>query len=310
MSVSKKSVAKPKFTRAKKEKPELKVVEDDLNFDELVDAAKGLVADAFIPTEGQSLVEVSDWITMPDPIQEIMGTPGLPCGHIVEAYGKPDSGKTTFCTHALIGTQQDGGIAILIDTEHKYDLERACAMGLDRKGFIITRAETIEEVFEKYVGWMNVIKSKEKWRKRKVCLVWDSLGSTPCANELDSSKGDHNMLAAGAITGGLRRTRYFLRQCNAAFLIINQVTTKQTKTPWEKKTTAKGGLAPKYFSSVRLEFTPVGKLTVERKGVKTKVGIKTQIEVVKNHLAPPFKRTIVQIDKKGIIYGGRKIEST
>ena len=291
----------------KKKKPVLKEV-DPINFNELVEAAEGLVTDVFIPDEEhRTLVEVNDWITMPEPICDILSTPGLPCGHIVECLGGPDSGKSSLATHALIGAQNDGGIAILIDTEHKFDIDRAVAMGLNRGGFIITRAETIEDVFEKYVAWMKLIRSKEKWLERKVAMVWDSLGATPCRDELDETTKDHNMRAAHAITAGLRKTRYFLRKTNAAFLMINQVYQKQTKTPWEKKTTGRGGMSPEYFSSIRLEFTRIGKIAKTIKGEKIKVGITSNIEAIKNHMGVPFRSARLEIDRKGIVYG-RKAE--
>jgi len=288
---------------------------DPVNFEELIDAAettkdgKKLVDDAFIPDEAHSsLVEVDDWIDMPEPFCDVMGTEGLPCGHIVEAFGSPDSGKTTFASYALMGAQRANGIAILIDTEHKYNIKRAEAMGLNRKGFIITRAETIEEVFDKFVGWMKIIRGNDKWAKRKVSMVWDSLGSTPCRNELDEGTKDHNMKAALAITGGLRKTRYFLRKTNSSFLIINQAMAKQTTGQWQKKTKAKGGFGPEYFSSIILEFTRMGRITKQTKGVKEKIGIVSKVEAIKNHLAPPFQSAKIEIDRLGLIYGGRKAE--
>jgi recombination protein RecA len=323
MTASKKS-GKTSFSRSKKKKDEdeLTLAEigggDPIDFGELVGTLqeiKDCSTDIFIPDEEhKSLIEVNDWIPMPEPFCEVMGTPGLPCGHIVEALGKPDSGKTTFCTHALIGAQQAGGIAVLIDTEHKFDFDRAEYMGLDRNKIVVAKAETIEEVFFRYVSMMKAIREHPKWSDRKVVMAWDSLGSTPCEDELNPETKDHNMRAAHAITAGLRKTRYFLRKMNAAFLIINQVYTKQTTTPWQKKTRGRGGMSPEYFSSLRLEFTPMGKITKSAKDPKTKkpirkkIGITSRVEVVKNHMAPPFQTAQIEIDKKGVVFGGRKAE--
>lgn len=298
--MEKKSKTKKTFKRKDEDVRESE--SGDVDFHELVAAAKEIIPDIFVPEEGcDSLLQVSDWIDMPSPIAEIMGVQGFPCGHIVEIFGKQDSGKTTLATHALIGAQKDGGIGVLIDTEHKFNIERAIKMGLDRSKFIITRANTIESAFEKYVNWMKLIKSKPQWANRKVCFVWDSVGATPCQNEIDESTKDHNMKAAQAITAGLRRTRYFLRKCNAAFIMINQVTHKQTNTSFEKKTTSKGGLAPKYFSSIRIECSKIAKIYETSKGVRNAVGIDVKVDVVKNHLAPPFKSARVKILETGIV---------
>ena len=287
-------------------------------FTELVNAVKEDIEDIFIPKKGMgNLVEVDAWIPMPDPVCEVLGDlPGLPGGHIIEVLGLSDSGKTTIATHALIGAQQEDGIAILLDSEHKYDIDRAVAMGLDRERLIIIPADTIEEVFDKFVLVLKKIRSKTEWMKRKVVVAWDSVGSTPCENELNEKTKDHNMKAAQALKAGLRRTRYFLRKTNASLLLINQVYEKQTKTPWEKKTRGYGGHGPEYFSSARIECTKIGKITkkqivksVNKKGdeVKKEVtvvyGTESQLECIKNHMAAPFRKVQIEIDRKGIIVG-------
>lgn len=303
---SKKKVAKV----AKVESSSLAL--SDKDFSDLVAAAKGVVPDIFIPEEG-SLTEVSEWIRMPDPICEVLGDlPGLPCGHIVEVLGLSDSGKTTIITHAFVGAQQDDGIAVLIDSEHKYDIVRATAMGLNAKHLIIVPIETIEEAFDKFVEMMKLIRANPAWSKRKVVFAWDSIGSTPCMDELNEKTKGHAMLAAKAIKAGLRKTRYFLRKTNASLLLINHVYDKQVKSPWEKKTTGYGGHGPEYFSSVRLECKYIGKIArkkkVDGKDVSIKYGIESEIECIKNHMAAPFRKVRIGIDRKGILFDGRRAE--
>jgi len=320
---TKSSEEKPKKKIKKpKEKVEVEETEDDF-FSSLIAIAKEKIEGVFVPAEGVgSLVEVDDWIPMPDPICEVLGDlPGLPGGHIVEVLGLPDSGKTTICTHALIGAQMENGVAVLLDSEHKYNIERAVAMGLNREKLIIIPADTIEEAFDKFVGILKIIRSREGWMKRKVVVAWDSVGSTPCENELNEKTKDHNMKAAQTIKAGLRRTRYFLRKTNASLLLINQVYDKQTKTPWEKKTRGCGGHGPEYFSSIRIECTRIGKVSrkktvkrIDKEGNEVKkeisivYGTKTLLECIKNHMAAPFRKVEVEIDRKGIVFGGRKGE--
>jgi len=301
---------KKKFSKKKKVEAvvEKTAVLTDSDFSDLVEAAKDAIPDVFIPEKG-SLLDVSDWIALPPPICEVLGDlPGLPCGHIVEVLGLSDSGKTTLVTHAFIGAQADDGIAVLVDSEHKYDIDRAVAMGLNRSHLIIIPVETIEEAFDKFVAMMKIIRAKPEWTKRKVVFAWDSIGSTPCENELDEKTKDHAMLAAKAIKAGLRKTRYFLRKTNASLLLINHVYEKQTKSPWEKKTRGYGGHGPEFFSTIRLEFTRIGKITQKKKDKTTVLGIETQIECIKNHCAAPFRKVEIEIDRKGIVFGDRKAE--
>jgi len=303
---SKKEGEKVKKVKAEKVKEEKVNIElDDDSFSALIESAKDSVPDVFVPESG-SIFEVSDWISMPDPICEVLGDlPGLPCGHIVEVLGLSDCGKTSICTHALIGAQQDGGVAVLIDSEHKFNLERAKAMGLNPDRLVVIPIETIEEAFDRFTAMIKVIRASENWVKRKVVFCWDSVGSTPSENELDEKTKDHAMLAAKALKAGLRRIRFFLRKTNASLLLINQVYEKQTKTAWEKKTRGYGGHGPEYFSSIRLECKRVGKISKRRKiAGKDQVlvfGIQTEVECIKNHMAAPFRKVLIGIDRKGII---------
>jgi len=313
----------PKFTRkpkvavvrhvedAPKKKAKGKKVKDEPTYEDdiqaLVDSVKGEIASISIPNEGlSSLVEVSDWIPMPEAICEVMGTPGLPCGHIVEIMGAPDCGKTTLATHALIEAQKKKGIAILLDTEHKFNLKRAMAMGLDRRQLIIIRCETIEQAFADFVTILKRIASTEAGRNRHVVVVWDSIGATPCKKEIAADGDNFAADSAKALKGGLRRTRYFLSQTKACLLLINQTYEEIGGKSFFKKKKGYGGSGPEYFSTVILTLSRLARLSKKVKGETVKFGIHTQIEASKNHLAPPFKQVQVDIDAKGIVYGGRK----
>jgi len=292
-----------KFVRKKSDKTPVvqKFVDDDSDIEDLVKAASKTIQGIFSPRdEDEPLLEVTDWIEMPKDIQNITCTPGLPCGLIVEVYGKKDCGKTTFATQALVSVQKDGGIPILIDTENKYSLKRAAAMGLDVKRLVIIKAKTIEEAFDKFIAMVTLIKTRPKDKNRKVCAVWDSVGATPCEAELDESKGDFSMNAAKAIKGRLRKTLYYIKDTRTSLVLINQVYSN-TNT-FGKKSTPYGGSGPEYHCAMILEFVALGR--VRPTGVKAPAdfcGINTKIEAVKNHLGQPFKTGEVQIDWKGFV---------
>jgi recombination protein RecA len=309
----KKTKKKTKKKSIKKAKPvsedkvgATKFDDSDVDFGDLCEQIKEDVGDdgsIFIPNDDMdSLISVSQWIPMPTPFLDAIKIKGLPGGHIIEVFGPPDCGKTTICTEALIGAQSVGGIAVLLDTEHKYNFARAREMGLDTDRLIIVRAKTVEEVFNKFKKIVTTIKSRDEWRERLCVFVWDSVAATPCENELDESTKDHNMLAAAALRAGMRRIRYFLDESNVSLMLINQVYDKQVKTAFEKKTTAYGGKAAAYYASLRVEASRVGTVYKQKAGVKYKIGIKTQINVIKNHMAPPFGSAIFEIDRCGIVH--------
>jgi len=292
-----------KFVRKSKKAPPVAFIDDigDDDIASLVDSAGKHVKGIFTPSGGsESLLEVSDWIEMPRPFQEAAHVRGFPCGLISMVMGKEDCGKSTCATEALISGQKDGGIAILLDTENKFSLKRAEAMGLNVKRTIIIPALTIEEAFDKFVTMINHIKTQKKFADRKIVCVWDSLGATPSESELDESVKDFSMRAAHVIKGRMRRLVRYIRDTKVAFIIINQVYTNTNS--FGKKTTSYGGSGPLYHSSLILEFVKVGR--VRAKGDKTGdpfSGIRTQIEAVKNHLAQPFGSTEVAIDWRGFV---------
>lgn len=269
---------------------------------ELVDEMKKSgVGDILVPSDDtMSLLEVSDWIPVDDDFKFVMDCQGIPCGHVTEVYGKKDSGKTTFATQVLVDTQKEGGIACLLDTEHKFSLKRAAMMGLDVKKLVIIQAETIEQSFEKFVKFAEKVSEKPEWSKRKVSIVWDSIGQTPAAAELDEKVKDFAMTAAKVIKGEFRQKRGFIAKQNIAFLIINQV--YQNMNAFGKQTTPYGGSGPEYAASLILEFAKIGR--VRPKGLKSPepfAGSKIMVECVKNHIGQPFRTKEMFIDWSGFV---------
>lgn len=302
---------------------------DDL--DDLISSARKEIDGVFVADSETELLQVNDWVTMPEPIQKLMGAKGVPCGLITMIIGKKDCGKTTFAVEALASAQRDGGIAILLDTENKFSLKRAEQMGLDVKRLIVIQAVTIEEAFEKFQAMVNLIKnkvrcidkksgeviSKDEYEKltpankkkftldpvyasKKVVCVWDSLGATPSEAEMDEGTKDFSMTAAKVIKGHLRKTVRYIRDTKVAFVIINQVYTNMNK--FGKQTTSYGGSGPEYHSALILEFVKMGHIRPKSgKAGEDFCGIKTQIECVKNHLSQPFKKVEIGIDFKGFV---------
>jgi RecA/RadA recombinase len=305
---------KPPVVResVKKARREVEVIssKDDESYDDMISAIRTEIPELMVPDDkGEVMgVMVRDWIPMPPPILEAMKTPGIPCGHIIQIVGHSDTGKTTFALHAVKSVQDCGGIALWLDFEHKFPYDRAIEMGIDMKRLLLVQPKTIEQGFSLYVRTLKVMRAKNK--TKKIVLVWDSIGSAPCEWELDEEKGDYAPAAAKAIKGGLRKTRYFLDEVSAAVILINQFYTRTDlrgpSAMYAKKTKAYGGEGPTYFSSMILEFKRIGSLSKTVKGEKVKIGTKSIIENVKNHLGEPFGTVEIEIDKLGVRWDGRE----
>ncbi len=269
-------------------------------FDEIIAVAREAKDDFIVPVDsGDELLQVKKYIEMPGPIQEVIGAPGVPCGLITEVYGPPDSGKTTFCTEVLKQTQAQGGVPVLLLSELKYDLPRAELMGLNVSRMMIRRPRTIEEIKEHIHDIVSYV--KKVGSDKPMTIVWDSIAATPCDNELNEKRGDFGADQAKAITGVLRKTQAMIRDHNIAFVMINQISTKIGVT-FGKKTQAKGGFAPKFYSALRLEFTRLGRLRAKGQKTGDFCAIRSKIEAEKNHLGVPFKTIEVAIDYKGFVF--------
>jgi recombination protein RecA len=276
----------------------------ELSIEDVISDVVSSVDDVWVP-DGKCediCYQVKDWIKAPEIFCELMGTPGIPCGHYIQVQGRSDTGKTTFCIHEMVECQRDGGLVIFIDTEHKFDIRRAVKMGLDRNRMLWYKPKTIEECFEKLVEVLNRI--REKNPNLKILIVWDSLGAAPCNREVDESQEDYAPAAAKAIKAGLRRTRYFLHQMNAAFIIVNHFYTRtDLRGPgaaFADKDRAYGGEGPTYYSSIILKFKYREKLNKKNKDGIKRIGTVSTVEVMKNHIGVPFRKVQIEIDEMGI----------
>lgn len=261
------------------------------------EAQKKFGGDILLPTdETMSLLQVDDWIPMPEPLARVMSAPGIPCGLVMEVMGKKDSGKTTFATQALIECQKIGGIAMLLDTENKFSLKRAANMGLNVKRLVIVKAETLEQAFDKFQDMVKLIKQRAP--DRTVLCVWDSLGQTPSNAEMDDDVKEFSMAAAKVIKGRLRRLVTYISKTKVAFVIINQVYANMSS--FGKKTTPYGGSGPEYAASIQLETVKKGRLRPKgKKSPDDFAGTAIEIECIKNHIGQPFKKVEIGVDWRG-----------
>jgi len=208
-----------------------------------------------------------------------LGVGGVPKGRIIEIYGPESSGKTTLALHIVAEAQRSGGFAAFIDAEHAVDPEYSKKLGVDTKELLISQPDTGEqalEICETLVrsGALDVI-------------VIDSVAALVPRAELEGDMGDsHVGLQARLMSQALRKLTGTVSRSNTTVIFINQIREKIGVMFGNPETTP-GGRALKFYSSIRME---IRRITTIKDGTEM-VGSRVRVRVVKNKVAPPFKKS-------------------
>src|SRR5438309_69464 len=207
-----------------------------------------------------------------------LGGKGLPRGRIVEIFGPEASGKTTVTLHAIAEAQKAGGVAAFIDAEHALDPTWAKKVGVDLEALLVSQPSCAEEALK--IAEM-LIKSNAV-----DMIVIDSVAALVPRNEIEGEIGDsHVGLQARLMSQALRILNPAIARTKTCMIFINQIRQKIGVMFGNPETTS-GGLALKFYSSVRLD---IRKVTSVKDGEET-IGARVKVRVVKNKVAPPFKQ--------------------
>jgi recombination protein RecA len=203
---------------------------------------------------------------------------GLPQGRIVEIYGPESSGKTTLTLHAVAEIQKNGGTAAFIDAEHALDPQYAKRIGVNVEELYIAQPDSGEQALEI---------TETLVRSNAVDLiVVDSVAALVPRAELEGEMGDaHVGLQARLMSQALRKLAGVISKSNTTVIFINQIRMKIGVMFGNPETTS-GGNALKFYASVRLDIRRIGQI----KDGEDVVGNRTRVKVVKNKIAPPFKK--------------------
>src|SRR5438034_3036751 len=206
-----------------------------------------------------------------------LGGRGLPRGRIIEIFGPESSGKTTVALHAVASAQKQGGVAAYIDAEHALDPSWSRRVGVDLEGLLVSQPSSAEEALK--IAEM-LIKSNAV-----DIIVIDSVAALVPRAEVEGEIGDSHMgLQARLMSQALRILNPTIARTQTCMVFINQIRQKIGVMFGNPETTS-GGLALKYYASVRLD---IRKVTGIKDGEET-IGSRVKVRVVKNKVAPPFR---------------------
>jgi recombination protein RecA len=207
-----------------------------------------------------------------------LGIGGFPRGRVIEIYGPEASGKTTLAIHAIAEAQKNGGIAAIIDAEHTFDRNYAEKLGVDVENLLISQPDNGEQALE---ITDNLIRSGAL-----DIVVIDSVAALTPKAEIEGEMGDSKMgLQARLMSQALRKLTANISKTNTSCVFINQLRDKIGVMFGNPETTT-GGNALKFYASVRVDI----RRTSQLKDGDEIVGNRTRAKIVKNKLAPPFRK--------------------
>jgi recombination protein RecA len=246
----------------------------------------------FIDTEKDNPANIKQWVStgcdMLDLAISNRANGGLPSGKIVEIQGLEGAGKSLLAAHVMAETQKLGGVVVYIDTEHAMDETFFTAIGIDFNKFLYLPISKLEDVFG---AAEEVITNVRKGNKDvPVTIVIDSIMGAKTQQEDDAEFGKDGYATQKAIimSKAMRKMTDLISWEKVLLVCTNQLRVKMNAMFGDPYTTS-GGKALGFHASVRLRIKSMGKIKGKVNGVEQIVGMKTQVQVVKNRLGPPHK---------------------
>ena len=211
-----------------------------------------------------------------------LGIGGIPRGRVTEIYGPEASGKTTLALHCVAEAQKQEGIVAFIDVEHALDPIYAARIGVDTNNLLLSQPDGGEQALE-------IVETLVRSSAIDLIVI-DSVAALVPRAEIEGNMGDsHVGLQARLMSQALRKLTGIISKSNTAVIFINQTRMKIGVPSYVNPETTTGGVALKFYSSLRLEVRRVG--SIKKIGSDAEIiGNLTRVKIVKNKFAPPFKK--------------------
>jgi recombination protein RecA len=207
-----------------------------------------------------------------------LGIGGIPKGRITEIYGPEASGKTTICQHVIANAQKSGGVAAFVDVEHAFDASYAQKCGVNIEDLLISQPDTGEQALE-------IAEALVRSGAVDVVVI-DSVAALVPRAEIEGEMGDSHMgLHARLMSQALRKLTGAIKKSNTAVMFTNQLRQKIGIMFGNPETTT-GGMALKFYASVRMDIRPTDQI----KNGEDVIGTRVRVRVKKNKVAPPFTK--------------------
>ena len=211
-----------------------------------------------------------------------MGIGGIPRGRITEIYGPEASGKTTLALHCVAESQKQDGVVAFIDVEHALDPIYAGNIGVDTENLLLSQPDGGEQALE-------IVETLVRSNAIDLIVI-DSVAALVPRAEIEGNMGDHHVgLQARLMSQALRKLTGIISKSNTSVIFINQTRMKIGVPAYVNPETTTGGVALKFYSSLRMEVRRIGSIKQIGQGAEI-VGNKTRVKIVKNKFAPPFKK--------------------
>lgn len=211
-------------------------------------------------------------------LDNALGVGGYPKGRVIEIYGPESSGKTTLAIHAIAEAQKEGGIAAFIDAEHAFDSSYAKKLGVDIDNLLVSQPDSGEQA-------LDIAESLIRSGAIDIIVIDSVAALTPKA-EIEGDMGEQKMgLQARLMSQALRKMTSAISKTKTICIFINQLRDKIGVVYGNPETTT-GGNALKFYASVRLDIRKISSI----KDGEEQLGVRTRVKVVKNKVAPPFRK--------------------